>query len=182
MNLDESRSSHFLSRSVISLFIVFYIGAVILWICPWSRVKEYLTEPYARQFYFLGCWQGFAVFAPDPRTSNFRIYATVTFDDGKKTVWNFPAMENLGFFERYRKEHYRKFCNDCLNSNELLWRDFARFIARKHDSAGRHPVTVALTRTWADTLPIEKGLGKPNPEQTKEYRFFLYRVIPEDLR
>ncbi|MCA9805276.1 MAG: hypothetical protein KC777_25075 [Cyanobacteria bacterium HKST-UBA02] len=181
MSHDEIKQSP-LRRAVISLFIVFYMVAVILWVCPWSRVQTVLTEPFAKQMFFMGCWQGFAVFAPDPRMDNVRIYATVTFDDGTKTVWNFPAMENLGFYERYRREHYRKFCNDCLISTELLWPDFARFVARRFDEPEKHPVSVALTRVSADILPIEKGLGKPDPELKKEYQFYLYRVLPEDLR
>lgn len=91
-------------------------------------------------------------------------------------------MEKLGLFERYCKEHYRKYGNDCLNESQLLWPDFARFVARLNDEQTKHPVTVALTRTSADVPPIEEGLGKPNPEQKKQYRFFLYRVVPEDLK
>lgn len=177
----EQKESPF-RRAIISLFILFYMTAVVLWILPWSRTREALIKPFTDQIYFTGVWQGFAVFAPDPRKVNYRIYATIEFDDGTETVWHYPAMEKLGFFERFLKEHYRKFGNDCLNSTELLWPDFARYVARKHDGTNRHPRSVALTRTWADIPPIEKGLGKPLPEQKDKYRFFLYRVLPEDLK
>lgn len=180
MEYDETLKSPVV-RAFVSAFIVFYLVAVIIWICPWSRAKETLVKPYEEQMYFFGCWQGFAVFAPDPRKVNFRIHAKITYDDGSVFVWHYPAMEKLGFFERYYREHYRKFGNDCLNSTELLWRDFARFVARKNDRAGKHPVTVALTRTWADVLPIEKGMGKPNPEQSEKYQFYLYKVESGDL-
>lgn len=171
-----------LRQIVISLFIVFYIAAITLWISPWSRAKQLLLEPVSDQIYFMGVWQGFGVFAPDPRTNNIRIYATITFDDGSSKIWHYPSMEKLGYLERYCREHYRKFGNDCLNSTELLWRDFARFVARKHDSKSKHPRTVALVRTWSETLPIEEGLAKPNPDQSNRYQFYLYRVTAEDLK
>lgn len=179
---DSAPSQDRLSRFVISLFIIFYISAITLWISPWSRAKQILLEPVSDQIYFMGAWQGFGVFAPDPRTNNIRIYATITYDDGTSTIWHYPSMEKLGYLERYCREHYRKFGNDCLNSTELLWRDFARFVARKHDRKNKHPLTVSLTRTWSETPPIEEGLGKPNPEQSNKYRFYLYRVVTEDLQ
>ncbi len=179
---DSAPSQDRLSRFVISLFIIFYISAITLWILPWSRAKQILLEPVSDQIYFMGAWQGFGVFAPDPRTNNIRIHATITYDDGTSTIWHYPSMEKLGFLERYCREHYRKFGNDCLNSTELLWRDFARFVARKHDRKNKHPLTVSLTRTWSETPPIEEGLGKPNPEQSNKYRFYLYRVAAEDLQ
>ncbi len=169
-------------RAIISVFILFYITVVILWVCPWSRTKNALIEPLTPHIYYTGVWQGFAVFAPDPRKSNYRIFADIKYDDGSQKRWNYPAMEKLGLFERFCKEHYRKYGNDCLNFNELLWPDFARYVARLNNEKTKHPVTIALIRTSADIPPIEEGLGKPNPEQTKVYQFFLYRVLPEDLR
>jgi hypothetical protein len=168
-------------KPIISAFILFYMSAVMLWVCPPSRTKDALIKPITDSIWWTGVWQGFAVFAPDPRKINFRIVATIKYDDGSEKIWNYPAMEKLGFFERYCKEHFRKFGNDCMNYNELLWPDFARYIARQQDEKAKHPVSITLTRTWADILPIEEGLNKPNPEQNRSYQFFFYKVLPEDL-
>ena len=169
-------------RTVITLFIIFYMLAVILWVLPWSRTRDALIKPITQQIYYTGIWQGFAVFAPDPRKENFRIYATIKYDDGNEKIWHYPAMEKLGVYERFLKEHWRKYGNDCLNGNNLLWADFARWVARENDEQTKHPVTIALTRTRAETLPPEDGFGKPNPEQLEKYQFYLYRVLPEDLQ
>ena len=169
-------------KTVITLFIIFYIMSVILWVLPWSRTRDFFIKPITQQIYYTGIWQGFAVFAPDPRKENYRIYATIRYDDGTEKIWHYPAMEKLGLFERYCKEHWRKYGNDCLNGNNLLWPDFARWVARANDEKSKHPLTVALTRTRTETMPPEDGFGKPNPEQLEKYQFYLYRVLPEDLK
>lgn len=169
-------------RSIINIFILFYMAAIMLWVCPSSRTKNALIKPINDHILYTGVWQGFAVFAPDPRKFNLKIFATIKFDDGTETIWRFPTMENLGIFNRYCKEHYRKFTNDCLNYNDSLWPDCARWIARQHDGKQKHPVSVSLTRTFADIPPFnEESLRKPLPEQTKSYQFFFYKVLPEDL-
>jgi hypothetical protein len=89
-------------------------------------------------------------------------------------------MENLGFFEKYVKERYRKYANDNLrlDSNSTLWPDAARYIARVNNRPSNPPVSVDLVRYWSIVPPpgAEEGPGPWN-----QYLFFRYTVAPGDL-
>ena len=75
----------------------------------------------------LGLRQDWMMFAPNPTHLNTYIDAEITYRDGRKHVWTFPQMQELGYAERYVKERYRKFANDRLwvKDNSALWPDAA---------------------------------------------------------
>jgi hypothetical protein len=80
----------------------------------------------------LGLRQDWMMFAPNPMRENTFIDAEITYRSGRKSIWTFPQMPELGYAERYAKERYRKFANERLWVKEasFLWPDAARYIAR----------------------------------------------------
>src|SRR5579871_6301629 len=81
-------------------FLVRALGGEKLMSC----IKESMT-PFASHVGLLETW---AMFAPDPGRQNAYLDAEITFRDGRKHVWTFPQMQELGYAERYAKERYRK--------------------------------------------------------------------------
>jgi len=171
------------ARIAISVFLAFNLFAIISWCVPIDsplivRCREF-AGPYLR---FTGLFQKWDMFAPDPSKLNNYVAAVVTYRDGTSSLWTFPRMEKLGPMDRYLKERYRKYANDNLrlDSNEGIWPDAARYIARANYRPSNPPVTVGLVRYWRFVPP-----PGPNAEAQagdwNQYMFFRYSVAPGDL-
>jgi hypothetical protein len=169
-----------LARIVITAFLLFNLAAIASWAVPVnllfvSRFKD-SVRPY---MLWSGLFQSWEMFAPDPRSTNVYVEAWLTYQDGKTSVWSFPRMEQLGYYDRYQKERYRKWANDSLrlDSNSALWPDAAAYIARLNNRPGDPPRSVRLVRCWSD-IPAP---GQPR-NFWRKYVFFTYNVPPEVLK
>jgi hypothetical protein len=132
----------------------------------------------------LGLRQDWMMFAPNPTHLNTYIDAEITYRDGRKHVWTFPQMQELGYAERYVKERYRKFANDRLwvKDNSALWPDAARFIARLTAAdPSNPPLAVKLIHYWSEIPPPPEDGEEPRLERWKRDVFFTYTVNPGDL-
>jgi hypothetical protein len=169
---------------VISTFLIFYIYGITLWLLLPSPRRDAILKPVEPLITYTGLWQGWTMFSPDPRMVNLDLDAIITYSDGTTTVWQYPRVDKLAFFEKMLKERYRKFGYDHLNwaAEKILWPDFARWVARINNSGGPTPVKVQLERHWAHVPPPEKGIGNPLPPHANQYLFFTYEVKPEDLQ
>ena len=169
-------------RIAISAFILFNLFGIVSWCVPLDsplivRCRE-IAGPYLRYF---GLFQKWDMFAPDPSKLNNYVGAVITYRDGSSSLWTFPRMENLGWFDEYVKERYRKYANDNLrlDTNQPIWPDAARYIARLNYRPQNPPVAVGLVRYWRFVPP-------PGPVETpsgdwSQYMFFHYDVAPGDL-
>ena len=175
-----------LRKPLISLFILFHLAAVGLWISPAWPLRDALIPVVRPYICSTGLWQDWAMFAPNPLTINVTISAEVLFADGSLQTWKCPQMVELGFLRKYRKERYRKWTDHVRpDANSRLWPDVARWVARTHFKSGNPPRTVSLVRHWAEIPPPLPGDDQPIPrryELTHRYTFFTYWVAPEDLR
>src|SRR3712207_1254298 len=97
--------------------------------------------------YPLGLWQSWDMFAPNPAMANVYLEAEVTFADGSRTTWRLQRMEQLSYWQRFRKERYRKWGNERLvtnadgTPNPLLCDAAARFAARQVERPANPAVT-----------------------------------------
>ena len=177
-----------MKRRLINLFIVLYLVTTVCWAIPFnSRLRTRVVKLTSPGVLWIGLWQNWDLFAPNPRSSNVYLEAEVTFQDGKKMVWRFPRMEELGIVESSFKERYRRWANDNvrMDSKSQLWPDAARFIARLHASPHNPPQTVRLVRYLSVIdKPYAVGYGKllPATDSWKSTVFFTYDVQPDDLR
>jgi hypothetical protein len=147
-----------LKRSLITLFLLFHLVAILSWSLPLnSLLIAGVKQKVASYMQWSGLFQGWAMFAPDPPKTNAYVDAEVTFRDGRTAIWRFPRMQELGFIQRSFKERYRKFSIERLarNGNAALWPDTARYIARQYPDAGNPPVLVRLIRHFSDIPPPE---------------------------
>jgi hypothetical protein len=183
----DTTSSSALSRNAriaISLFLAFNLFAIVSWCVPLDsplivRCRE-LAGPYLR---LTGLFQKWDMFAPDPSKLNNYVGAVITYRDGTSSQWTFPRMEELGAWDRYLKERYRKYANDNLrlDGNAPIWPDAARYIARLNNRPGNPPVEVGLVRYW-QFVPPPPAEGDAPPGEWNQYMFFRYNVAPGDLQ
>ena len=115
-----------------------------------------LRDGLSRYATVLGLRQDWMMFAPNPMRENTFIDAEITYRSGRKSIWTFPQMQELGYAERYAKERYRKFANERLwvKDASSLWPDAARYIARLN----REPFGPAQDRETGP-LPVHHSLG-----------------------
>lgn len=171
-------------RVLMSAFLVFYLFCITVTVCPQTALRNALYKPIYPFLAALGFWQSWNVFAPNIRTDNFHLLATVTFEDGTTALWEFPRQDLLTGVEQMRAERFRKWSNDRIRYHEykFLQPDAARYIARLHRNNASPPKTVELAYFSADIPPPEKGINANLPEHTKHKTFFVYAVQPEDLK
>jgi len=131
----------------------------------------------------LGLRQDWMMFAPNPTRENTYIDAEITYRSGRKHIWTFPQMQELGYVERYAKERYRKFANERLwvKENSMIWPDAARFIARLNRDPSDPPKIVKLAH-YRCVIPWAPPPGEDPPaEHWERDVFFTYTVNPGDL-
>lgn len=164
-----------IGRLIVSVFVLAYIVLVSVYLSPPSPWRDVALQPVQKFVDYVGLWQDYCLFAPDPPSTNIDLSAELTFADGRKEIWNFPRMEKLNLFERIIKERYRKFGDDHVASEAYLWPDLCRYLSRVYAARGKPPVSITLIKRFADIPPPEKGLGKVLPEHSEEARFFTYQ-------
>lgn len=136
---------------------------------------------------WIGLWQGWDMFAPDPLSINTHLDAVVTYKDGSTAKWEAPRMELLSYTQRYQKERYRKWRERVRRDSFAYFHaDTSRFIARQmHSDRANPPVKVELLRHWAMIPPPIEGRDyQPLPKSfdlTHSYAFSQYAVRAEDL-
>jgi hypothetical protein len=157
-------------------FLVTALGGEGLVSALASRVTPYASA--------IGLFQAWAMFAPNPKRENTYVDAEITYRDGRKHIWVFPQMQELGYAQRYAKERYRKFSNERLikTENSALWPDSARYIARLNANPSNPPKIVKLAN-YRCIIPTPPQPGEaPIPERWERYVFFVYTVQPGDLQ
>lgn len=173
-----------LRKPAISAFVAVYAFAAFLWLLPGSPRRDDFLRPLEPAILYLGLWQVYTMFAPNPRLFNPNIDVEMKCSDGTRLLWHYPRMEQFNLLERMQKERFRKYGYEHLNddSEKMLRTDFARWLARQCLATGKIPTTLTFIRRWADIPPPDKGLGKPLPPHSNEFIFFRYEVRPEDLK
>jgi hypothetical protein len=121
------------------------------------------------------------MFSPIPKAVNTYVEATVVYQDGSKTTWKFPRMEQLSLVQRLFKERYRKFAEDLgRDENDALLPDAARYIARLNGTTSKPAKTVILLQKWS--LIVLRPDGSYVPEPWDQHVLYGYGVRPEDLK
>jgi len=171
------------ARIAISAFVAFNLFAIVTWCVPLNSPLVALCRNLSRPYLiFTGLFQKWDMFAPDPSKLNNYVAAVITYRSGATAQWTFPRMEELGYFEKYVKERYRKYANDNLrlDSNAPIWPDATRYIARINNRPGDPPVSVALVRYWS-IVPPPGPNGEEGYAPWSHYAFFQYKVAAGDL-
>jgi hypothetical protein len=160
-------------RGAISVFILFHLAAITCMALPANfsalNTARELVQPY---MLWIGLFQTWDMFGPDPRATNSYVKAVVITQDHHMHVWAFPRMEELSFAERYRKERYRKFL-DVLPQpqNAPLWPDAARHVAMQFSNQNDPPDKVLLIEFQSDIQP--EAAQEPTPRPNVFYEDYV---------
>jgi hypothetical protein len=180
-------------RALISAFITFHLVVIVSGAVPADFVLVRalhaqgfliaLTEKLAPYAKAAGLQVGWSMFAPNPSRDNTYVDAEITYRNGRQHVWSFPQMQELGYYQRYVQERYRKFATErlCVKENSALWPDAARYIARLNADASNEPQTVKLVHYRSLIPPLAASGEAPPPERWERDVFFIYTVKPGDL-
>ncbi|MEY4631898.1 MAG: hypothetical protein RIQ81_2018 [Pseudomonadota bacterium] len=149
-------------RQVLFAGAIWYLIGAVSWSMPAGfPLKDRIDRFYNREFRRLGLWQGWDMFAPNPRDEDIYVSAKIDFADGTSVTEDLSNMAEMPYGERYAKERWRKFMNDNmrLDSNKAMWNDSAVWIARRASRReGKEATKVELYRHWRKCLtPGEKG-------------------------
>ena len=63
--------------------------------------------------------QNWRLFSPHLSELNMHMTNVLTFEDGTKMAWDFPRMERLSQFGRFKDEKFRKWAVDCLPDGQV---------------------------------------------------------------
>lgn len=135
------------------------------------------------RYYLLstGLWQYWNMFAPNPANTDFWWDAIVTYQSGKVAIMPYPRMKDLGLFEKYFKERYRKYLERMNTDATDNWKrpTFAQRMALlAYRDPQDPPVRVQLRRHYR----VMEGMDKPVPEKYTEYILFDYVVDQNRLK
>ncbi|MBM4317228.1 MAG: hypothetical protein FJ116_07085 [Deltaproteobacteria bacterium] len=164
---------------ILNFFVGFHLLGIFLAALPHdNRLTLKLNAWFQPYMNYVGLWQSWNMFAPEPRSELVRMDAEIQYQSGEVRVWEFPRIERLGLFERVRKERYRKWAYDNvrLDSNSGLWASTADFIALSNWDEQNPPVKVSLNRHWR--LISNPKLSEPNQftNNWKQQTFYSRRV------
>lgn len=159
-------------------FIFLHLLMIAVWSFPTEmKYKAPIDHFFESYMYFTGLWQGWDMFAPNPRSTLLRMDASVYFQDGSRKIWEFPQMEKLSLFERFQKERFRKWAHDNvrLDNSSGLWKPTGEYIARQFKDP-LNPVTrVELSRYWYE-LKIQDEGRKIASNEWQHFMFYKYEV------
>jgi hypothetical protein len=171
-----------IGRSLVALFVIFHLIAIALFslpveVLPVAAIRD-LIAPYMRCVGLNEMWN---TFAPNPKSAEQFLRAVVVTVNGNTEVYSFPRMENLSFFQRYRKERYRKFtesvlCNDCSG----LWPDIEKEVARRAMNPTDPPDRIILIDFESPIDPKTGAIGDDANGRPKVLTELS--IKPEDLQ
>jgi hypothetical protein len=173
-------------RIAISLFILTYLTLVEIWVGPTSGyIGDKLQNIIRPVVVFSGLDQQWTLFSPVIRNINFHSTAVITFQDGSTKLYEWPRMEKLSFFDRWRFEKMRKFMNDCMPWPEYrdFWPALARFLTRANLNPKNQPTYVSLAYNFVEIPTFGNWTDRYHlPEHIHRVNWFVYKVIPKDLQ
>jgi hypothetical protein len=177
-NIQERFEALPVGRAAISGLVIFIMLSLVTANIPTSYVQKKLNDVVLPVRDSLGLDQTWSVFAPEPRSQTFGLYAKIAYADGTSDIWTVPTGDP--YISEYRTYHWQKWSEYArLDDQTNLWEPLAVWIARTHDRAGRHPSEVTLVRTWYDLYPPGKH---PSRGETYQYEYYTLQVTPGILK
>ena len=158
-------------KLLISAFILFHLGTVVVWVMPSpSPVKSFFLglklplpghsqkddekEPHwrieprpvvATYLFNTSQYQGWSMFAPAPVQSNRYVEAAVLFQDGNWRDYAFPRLGQMNCLEAWIEKRWRKIEQNMFDPDFRPYDEgVARWVARQMDRPDNHPVRVSI--------------------------------------
>jgi hypothetical protein len=177
-------------KVLISFGIVSYYGLSLINISPGSiegPLAGKLREPTRFVCDFFGWVQNWRLFGPEIRNRNFHSLGLIGYEDGTIGSWEPPRFELLTLNQKYRKDKFHKWDQDCLpwDNYRDFWPGLARYVGNLHYDPKNKPVWFMLLRSEADIPDPRTGpILDPThmPAHNRLLNAFTYHFRPEDFK
>lgn len=179
-----------LVKCLLQIFIVIHVG-IILWsgFPQTSRVTNAIYQPFQNYQNFVGIWQGWDMFAPNPSRQDYAMDGVVVLQNGELQVFKFPRPYEPFSFEKYLTERYRKMvANLRQDRNKVLWNDASLFVLRKLRpkegwDLNNLPVEVKLIRYWHEIPLLSQRFISHGElhDRYQSFHFHTYKVKGTEL-
>jgi hypothetical protein len=164
-------------KLLLHILVAGYLIGAFFWTMPSETpIKSRSDEAFRSIFRPLGLWQAWDMFSPNPRNDDVYCDARIVYDDGSTETWNLSRMAHMGYYERYRRERWRKFFNDRMRVDERKndWPKIGDWMGRDIESrTNKKPASITLARHWRPSKP---GLiaVTPDSEGWKHHDFYTW--------
>ena len=174
-------------KPFLNAFILFHLTIAGLCILPFFPLRNKLVAPTTPYTRITGLEQYWGIFAPNVPTDDWHLDATIVFQDGNRTMWQFPRASRMSLVKRSLRA--RQFVwSWVLASLPPAWPDAARYVARLHADPHNPPRQIVLTWWSAPItppqgrayLPLSKGYAHDQPDVSPRV-LTTYDVTPQDL-
>ena len=166
-----------IGTAALSGVLLFILLSLVAANIPTSYLQKKLNKIVLPVRDSVGLDQTWGVFAPEPRSQTFGLYARIAYPDGKSEIWTVPTGDP--YLSEYRTYHWQKWSEYVrLDAQPNLWEPLAIWVARTHDRPNHHPSEVTLVRSWYDLFPPG---SHPSRGQWYQYEYFSLQVTPSIL-
>ena len=164
--------------------VAIYIFAVLSWTMPPDKFpgKSTVDSVFRAPLLYFGLWQGWDMFAPNPRAEDIWVDVVFKNRDGSSHTWELTHMIQMDFFDRWQRERWRKYFNDHLrlDSERRLWQPFMEYAVRYLREEGQDPTHIEITRWWRGTVKPVRPDARADVNQAPWNRFTFYKWdVPE---
>ncbi len=164
-------------RAALSIIAVLYTIAAFCWTMPNNvPFREQINSLSRPAFRYLGLWQSWEMFTPQPPSDDIYVTAMAHYKDGTQKDLNICRMHTMGYIERYQKERWRKWGSEYLrlDANKQLWEPTSRYFAQQMKGTDQSPlIKLELVRHWRQIyeLPHQR---KPSSAEKPWNRFIFH--------
>lgn len=173
-------------KGLITSFIAIYFGSVIVWLFAEIPYQKEMA-PYAHWINIADAGvQHWSLFSPDVRHIIYHETALITFKDGSLKLYEFPRMEKLNHWEKFKHEKLRKLFGDCIP-----WPDYrvflpsvSQFLAFSNTDNKNPPAIVTMIFNYSENPepdPAKWNYRDSLPFHTDKNISFVYGVRETDL-
>ncbi len=173
-------------KVTISTFIAIYFGSVVIWLFQEIPYQKELA-PYSHWINIADAGvQHWSLFSPDVRHIIYHETALVTFKDGSMKLYEFPRMEKLNHWEKFKHEKLRKLFGDCIP-----WPDYkvflpsvTQYLAFSNTNTNNPPAIVTMIFNYSENPPPDPAKWNWRdklPFHSDKSVTFVYSVRELDL-
>lgn len=173
-------------KLVVSAFMFTYVASVVVWCIDEIPFKTELA-PIARWINIAdGGVQHWSLFSPDVRSVIYHETAIVSYKDGSMKLYEFPRMQKLSQWEKFKHEKLRKLFSDNIPwaGWEAFLPDVAQYLAASNQDSANPPamVTMVFNSTKNPKPDPDHWNYRDNlPFHNEKFVTFLYSVRENDF-
>lgn len=173
-------------KFVISAWISIYLLSVTFW-CFAELPFQNVLAPYCRVINIAdGGVQHWSLFSPEVRHRIYHETAIISFKDGAMKLYEFPRMEKMNYWEKFKHEKLRKLFSDCIPwpGYEAFLPSVTQYLAACNQNSENQPAIVTMVFNFADNPPPDPNNWNYRdklPFHTEKFVTFLYRVRETDF-